>query len=231
MFYSNYPVTQSASRFMTKVYGWMAFGLAITAAISTYIAVTPGLFAQIFNIPGLFIILMLAQFGLVIALSGFIQKISYPVAIACYLGYSALTGVTLASIYFVYDVPSIVLSFCVAAGMFAFMAIYGTVTKSDLTAVGQLAIMGLFGLVLASFINWFVGSTTANYYLSYVGVGIFTLLIAYDAQKIKYMGQTMLAHGQMEGKVALLGALTLYLDFINLFLYLLRILGKNNDRK
>lgn len=230
MFHANYQVSQTISSFMTKVYAWMAGALAITAATSWYAASNPALFNFVFATPGVFWILVLAQFGLVITLSGFVTRISYPAAAGCFVGYSMLTGLTLSSLFYVYSLPSIMLAFSVTAGMFAFMALYGTITKADLTGVGQLALMGLVGIIIASFMNIFLRSGAIDYYISLIGVGIFTLLIAYDAQKIKQLGYAMLNQGEMASKVALVGALTLYLDFINLFLYLLRLLGARNSR-
>jgi uncharacterized protein len=231
MYYTDYSVTQSASRFMTKVFSWMTGALAVTAITAWTLASNPAVFAKIFHVPGMFFVLAIAQLGLVITMSAFVQRISYSAAIICFLGYSFLSGVTLSSIFYVFDMPSIITAFAVATGMFAFMAIYGALTRSDLTGIGSLAIMALFGLILATIVNIFVGSAALDYYISLFGVGIFTVLIAYDAQKIKQMGQAIVGHSELENKIALCAALTLYLDFINLFLYLLRLFGKQNDRR
>jgi FtsH-binding integral membrane protein len=230
MMYTNYPESRTTSSFMTKVYGWMAAALAITAATSWFAANNEAVFNFVFKTTGVVWVLVAVQFAFVLALSMFIQRLSYPAAIGCFIGYSILTGLTLSSIFYVYSFSSIMVAFSVTAGMFAFMALYGTLTKADLTGIGQLAFMGLIGLIIASVVNIFLRSGAMDYYISLFGVGIFTLLIAYDAQKIKQFGYALMGQGEMEQKVALLGALTLYLDFINLFLYLLRLLGSKNSR-
>lgn len=230
MMYTNYQETQTVSGFMTKVYGWMSGALAITAATAWFAAYNEAVSQFVFQTTGVFWVLIAVQFGLVIAMSAFIQKLSYPAAAGCFVGYSVVTGLTLSSIFHVYTHASIMTAFAVTSGMFAFMALYGTVTKADLTAIGQLAFMGLIGLIIASVVNIFMRSGAMDYYISLFGVGIFTLLIAYDAQKIKQFGYAMINQGEMAQKVALLGALMLYLDFINLFLYLLRLLGSKNNR-
>ncbi|MEX0940172.1 MAG: Bax inhibitor-1/YccA family protein [Candidatus Babeliales bacterium] len=229
MNYTGYTMTESVRSFMYKVYGWMAAGLALTAGTAYYVFTNKALFNYIFSSPWVIGLLVIAQFGAVIALSGFVLRMQLSTAIVTFVGYSILTGVTLSSIFFVYQISSIYLVFAVAAGMFATMAIYGYFTKSDLTGVGSLARMGLFGIIIAIIINIFARSAQMDYIISLIGVGVFTLLIAYDSQKIKQMGQMMLGQGQVANKVALLGALTLYLDFINLFIFLLNLLGKKRD--
>lgn len=124
---------------------------------------------------------------------------------------------------------SIYVAFAITSGMFGAMALYGYMTKDDLTSIGSIARMGLFGIIIAMLINFFIGSAQMDYIISLIGVGVFTLLAAYDSQKIKQLGHMMLGQGEMEHKVALLGALTLYLDFINLFLFLLRLFGQRRE--
>lgn len=230
MMYTNYPETRTVSSFMTKVYGWMAGALAITAATSWFAAYNEPVSQFLFNTTGVFWVLVAIQLVLVVAISGFLPKLSYGAAIGCFIGYSVTTGLMLSSIPHIYTASSIMIAFSVTTGMFAFMALYGTLTKTDLTGIGQLAFMALIGLIIASVVNIFLRSGAMDYYISLFGVGVFTLLIAYDAQKIKQFGHAMLNQGEMEQKVALLGALMLYLDFINLFLYLLRLLGSKNNR-
>jgi hypothetical protein len=219
----------SVAEFMYKVYGWMAAGLTVTAVTAYAIFNTPALFHAIFSKPFLFFGLAIAQVALVIALQGFVMRLSLPVAIAIFMGYSVLTGVTLSSIFYVYTASSIYLTFCVAAATFGSMSLYGYFTNDDLTGVGSIARMGLFGVIIAMLINIFVGSAAIDYAISLIGVGVFTLLTAYDSQKIKQLGYMMINQGEVAHKVALLGALTLYLDFINLFLMLLRLLGKQRE--
>ncbi len=223
------PMTRPIEHFMYKVYGWMFAGLALTAATSfSLYEFFPHVMYQIICSP-LIWVLFLAQIGLVIGLSAAINRLSYTAAAAMFLMYSALMGITLAPIFLVYTMGSIYTTFLVASGMFGAMAIYGYFTDSDLTTMGNIAIMGLFGLILASFINWFVGSSHMDFLLAIGGVIIFTLLTAYDVQKIKQFSIYGLAHEESESKIALLGALTLYLDFLNLFLSLLRLMGKRKD--
>ena len=229
MNYAGYTATGSISNFMYKVYGWMGAGLALTAGTAYYIFSNKVLFAKIFSSPLILGGLFIAQIAMVIALSAFVTKMSISTAIATFVGYSVLTGVTLSSIFAVYKIQSIYLAFGVAAAMFGTMALYGYVTKDDLTGVGSIARMGLFGIIIAMLINMFLGSSEMEYIISLVGVGVFTLLTAYDSQKIKQMGHSLIGQGERADKVALLGALTLYLDFINLFLFLLRLFGQRRD--
>lgn len=226
----NYPVTNSISSFLYKVYGWMGVGLTLTAATAYYLYTNTALFTAIFKSPFLLIGLFVAQLGLVIALSGFLTRMSFATAVATFMGYSVLTGITLSSIFYVYTFTSIYLAFVISAGMFVAMALYGYFTDTDLTSIGSMARMALFGLIIALVVNMFLKSSSVDYILSLFGVGLFTLLTAYDSQKIKQLGYAMLGQGEMVDKVAIIGALTLYLDFINLFLFLLRVMGKSRDK-
>lgn len=231
MFNSHYSLSQSISTFMYKVYGWMTVGLAITAATAYATFANQAFFMRIYSSPGLLILLFLAQIALVIALSGFVMRMSLAVATLCFAGYSVLMGITMAGIFAVYSVNTIYLAFGVAALMFVTMAIYGYFTKQDLTSVGSLMIMGLVGIIIASLLNLYFRNEMLDYVISFLGVGIFTVLIAYDSQKIKQLGYMLLGQGEAASKVALLGALTLYLDFINLFIFLLRIFGSQKRQE
>ncbi len=226
MNYAGYPMAESVRNFMYKVYGWMAAGLTITAGTAYYVFSNKAIFSYIFSSPLVVMGLFLAQIALVISLSAMVMRMSLTTAALVFLSYSVLTGVTLSSIFYVYQLESIYLAFGIAAGMFGVMALYGYFTKADLTGVGSLAGMGLIGIIIAMIINYFVGSAQMDYIISLIGVGVFTLLTAYDSQKIKQMGQALLGQGEVANKVALLGALNLYLDFINLFLFLLRLFGR-----
>lgn len=229
MNYTGYTATQAVRSFVYKAYGWMAVGLTLTAATAYYLFMNKALFAAIFKTPMVPLVLFLAQLGLVIALAGFVMRMSMATAALVFLGYSILTGVTLSGIFYLYNIGTIYTAFAVAAGMFSSMALYGYFTNDDLTSIGSLARMGLFGIIIALLINLFVGSSQFDYLISLVGVAVFTLLTAYDSQKIKQLGHMMLGQGEVANKVALVGALTLYLDFINLFLFILKLFGRSRE--
>jgi FtsH-binding integral membrane protein len=230
MVYTGYSVEKSTTSFLYKVYAWMGAALAITAATAYGIYVNPQVFNAIFNKPIIGITILIAQLGLVIALTALINRISLPAAIAIFLGYSFLTGVTFSAIFYTYSMSSIVVTFAICSGMFAFMALYGYFTRADLSSVGSFAAMGVFGLILAMVINIFWQNSTFDYIISLIGVAIFTVLTAYDMQRIKQLGMGVSYHAKdVVGKAALVGALTLYLDFINLFLMLLRLFGNRKD--
>jgi uncharacterized protein len=222
-------MSERLTNFMYRVYGIMALGLAVTAAISYYIASSPEIFKAIFGKPGIVIGLIIAQFVLALIFSFMLLRLSLPVATIIFFAYAILLGFTLSTIFVVYNAGSIYLAFFATAGMFATMAIYGYITKTDLTAIGNLAIMFLVGIIIASVINMFIKSATFDYVISIFGILIFTALIAYDSQKIKQLGMQLFADNQTMGKIALFGAFSLYLDFINLFLYILSFTGKRRD--
>lgn len=226
---NSYSMPGSAREFMYKVYGWMSAALAVTAAVAYYVGTTPAIYTQIFHSPILFFGIVIAQLGLVIFLGWKINSLSYSEAVIAFMAYAVLVGVTTASVLLIYTMASIYLAFIVTAGMFAAMALYGYYTNSDLSSMGSFLVMGLFGVMLAMFVNMWFKSPVANYYISLVAVGIFTLLTAYDVQKIKRMGESLMADAETRKKIAIMGALTLYLDFINLFLNLLNLLGKRRD--
>lgn len=219
-----------ASIFMRQVYQWMTAGLAVTAGTAWYVASTPAVQQAIFSSSWVYIGLIVAQLGMVIALSAAVQKMSSFTATAVFLAYSALTGLTLSSIFIVYPMGSITNAFVVSAGTFLAMSVYGTVTKRDLTAMGSFLMMGLFGIIIAMVVNIFLKSSMMDFVISCVGVLVFTGLTAYDTQKLKEFG----ANAPVDDATAvrrgvILGALTLYLDFINLFLMMLRLFGGNRD--
>ncbi|MFH1874146.1 MAG: Bax inhibitor-1/YccA family protein [Pseudomonadota bacterium] len=219
-------VELAQQRFVAKVYWWMCIALLTTGFVSYYVAANPSLIATIFGNSMLFIVLVIAQFGLVIALSAAINRLSAMTATALFFLYSALTGLTLSVIFIAYTQESLVTTFLVTAGTFGVTAFYGYVTKKDLTQIGSLAFMGLIGIIIASIVNWFFQSTFLNTIVTYIGVLVFVGLTAYDTQKIKQMGPMFQSGSEQEQKGAILGALRLYLDFINLFLMLLRIFGR-----
>ncbi|MGB8468467.1 MAG: Bax inhibitor-1/YccA family protein [Candidatus Babeliales bacterium] len=229
--YAQYNLVEATRQFMYKVYGWMAAGLALTAATSLYVFNNPSLFNYLFRGSIIPFVLMGAQLLLVFALAGLITRMSFATAVSIFIAYAILTGLTLSSIFYVYRLEAIVLAFSITTVMFTAMALYGYFTKADLTAAGSVAQMAVWGILIAMLVNIFMKSAGLDYIISLIGVGIFTVLIAYDNQKLKQIGQTFYAGGDIEQKASLLGALTLYLDFINLFLFLLRLLGgnKRND--
>lgn len=231
MFSSHTTYTQSAGNFMHKVYAWMFAGLALTAATSYAMFAYPALLIYLLSSQFAFYAVMAAQLILVVALTAAIRTISYSTAVSGFLLYSALTGVMLAPIFLMYTMSSIALTFVSAACMFGGMAIYGYYTETDLSQFRSLLLMGLWGLIISSFANWFFASSAFGYILSWFGVLLFTALTAYDVQKIKNLaGELEYYEGEdyvsMRNKVALIGALQLYLDFINLFLYMLQLMGK-----
>lgn len=214
----------AASDLMNRVYLWMTVGLGLTGTVAMYIASSPELIAGLTG--GTMFVLFLVQLGLVFWLSARVMHMQPITATLVFLGYSALTGVTLAPIFLVYTTASIGMTFLVTAGTFGAMATYGMITKTDLTKMGNILLMALIGLIIASVVNIFLGSSTMDLIISGLGVLIFTGLTAYDAQKIKDMSIQYQHHdGDVQSRLATLGALTLYLDFINLFLMLLRFLG------
>lgn len=214
---------------MRKVYLWMMLALVITGFTAFGIASNPGIAYAIVTNRLLFWGLIIAEFGLVIGISGAINKLSAVTATLLFVLYSIVNGATLSVIFMAYTMSSIASVFFITAGLFGVMAFIGYTTKTDLTSIGKILFMALIGIILATIVNLFVGSSMLNMIVSYVGVVIFTGLTAYDSQKIKNMLYNADSMDEGMQKIALLGSLTLYLDFINLFLMLLRIFGGNRD--
>lgn len=214
--------------YMTKVYNWMALALLVTGVVAYITATTPQMISYIVSSKLLFYGLILGELGLVIYLTAAIRKMSQTTAIAAFLIYSVLNGLTMSVIFLVYTTSSISTTFFVTAGTFAAMSFYGYTTKKDLTSIGNMAFMALIGIIIASIVNFFLKSEMMYWIITYLGVAIFVGLTAYDTQKLKEIGKRGFADQENMEKMSVLGALTLYLDFINLFLFLLRILG---DRK
>ncbi len=211
--------------FMTKVYAWMGFALLITALMAYVVAGSVTTLSFIFGNPVVFYGMIIGEFALVLIISAAINKLSPQVASLLFVLYSLLTGATLSSIFVVYTQESIVSTFVVTAATFIIMSVYGMVTKKDLSKLGSILIMALIGLIIASVVNIFWANSTLYWITTYAGVLIFVGLTAYDTQKLKKMS-TQIEDSSMVAKYSILGALTLYLDFINMFLYLLRLLGK-----
>ena len=213
-------------RFIVKVYGWMSLGLAITALVAVVTASYPALLKLIVANRWVFYGLLIAQLILVGALAGWVSKMSAGVASFIFVAYAALNGLTFSIIFLVFTVASIATTFIITAGTFGLMSAYGYFTKRDLTSIGNLCFMALLGLIVASIVNLFWTNSTFYWITTYAGVLIFVGLTAYDTQKIKQMNVLGNEGTDEDRKEAIVGALALYLDFINLFLLLLRIFGR-----
>lgn len=213
---------------MRRVYLWMFFGLLLTTFTATAVASSQRLSELILGTPFVFLGLLIGEVALVIAISAAISRLTPAKALALFFLYAALNGATLSVIFFVYELGTIALAFGSSAILFGIMSFIGWVTKEDLTRWGGILLMGLIGIIVASVVNMFLASSTLDWIISYAGVALFLGLTAYDTQKIKKMTAAALVQGQDQavGRVGVLGALSLYLDFINLFLFLLRIFGR-----
>ena len=220
---------EASTVFLAKVFNWMAIGLALTGGVAFVVAGT-GLTRAIVATP-LFLILVLAELGLVFFLSARIERLQPATATGLFVGYAVLNGLTLSVIFLAYTTASIASTFFITAGMFGAMAVYGLVTKRDLSGMGSFLLMGLVGIILASIVNIFLKSSSLYWVISMIGVVVFVGLTAWDVQKLKNIGEQGIM-SQGEGAIrkgAILGALALYLDFINLFLMLLRFFGNSRD--
>lgn len=216
-----------AQGFMTKVYMWMMFGLLATGGVAYYVTTSQQVLYMLFGRGSApFLILAVIEIGIVIYLSAKIATLNPTTASALFFVYAILNGLTLAPIFLVYTQESISSAFFTTAGMFGAMSVYGTITKRDLSGMRSFLMMGLIGLIVAGLINMFVGNSKADLVISIMGVLIFTLLTAYDTQKIRRLASEVSGGEDLRSNLAVLGALTLYLDFVNMFLYLLRFFGK-----
>lgn len=214
------------TRFLSRVYAWMAGGLALTALVAWYTVTTPALLTAIVTNRILFFGLILAELGLVVWLSGLIGKMSASTAAGVFLFYSGLNGLTLSVVVLAYTATSIASTFVVTAGTFAAMSAYGLLTKRSLDGLGSFCFMGLIGVILAGVVNIFLRNSMVEFVVSCVGVVVFVGLTAYDTRKLKMMGATIDADSEEGRRGAISGALALYLDFVNLFLMLLRLFGR-----
>ena len=219
----------SESNFLSRVYGWMAAGLGVSALASYWLLLQPTLLKAIVVNPVIMIVLFVAELGLVIWLSAAAVRMSVSLATTVFLVYAFLNGVTLTPILLIYTSISVYSTFAITAGTFLFFSVYGMTTKKDLTSVGSLMMMGLVGIIIASIVNIFLKSPMLYWISTFVGIAVFLRLIAWDTQKLKSIHVMGFENVEMQKKVAILGALTLYLDFINLFILLLRIFGKRRD--
>ncbi len=220
---------EASTVFLAKVFNWMAIGLAITGAVAFFTAES-GMVRTLIASP-IFFILVLAELGMVFYLSARIDKLQPGTATGLFVGYAVLNGLTLSTLFLAYTHASIATTFLVTAGMFGAMAVYGLVTKRDLSGMGSFMFMGLVGIILASIVNIFLKSSGLHWAISAIGVLVFVGLTAYDVQKIKNIGEEgIMQQGDVAiRKGAIIGALALYLDFINLFLMLLRFFGGSRD--
>ena len=226
--YKSTTGTSVLSMVMRKVYGRMFLALVVTALTSLYVASSPAILSVVLGNRAVFFGLMIAELAVVFVVSGMLNKLSTTTATLLFYLYAVLNGVVFSSIFVVYDLGSIAYTFFITAGVFGAMSVYGMVTKNDMTKFGSYCIMGLFGLIIASVVNIFVANSTLDWIISLFGVALFIGLTAWDTQKIK--NADYVTDPSQTGKLATIGALSLYLDFINLFLYLLRIFGgRSND--
>lgn len=216
----------TANEFIRSVYNWMGLGLGTTALVSLFTASSPALLNLVFGNQLVFFGLIVCELLLVVGLSGAINRLQASTAALMFFVYSALNGVTLAVIFLLYTQASIASTFFVTAGTFGAMSLYGYTTQRDLTSWGSFLFMGLIGVVLASLVNIFFHSETIYWLVTYCGIIVFVGLTAYDTQKIKQMAYQGFGDREVQRKGAVLGALRLYLDFINLFLMLLRLFGR-----
>lgn len=221
-----WDVSEAFPVLMRKVYVWMTLALVITGFTAYGVATSPGILQAIYTNQILFWGLIIAEFALVFGVSAAINRLSLTTATLMFILYSVINGALLSYIFLAYTASSVATVFFITAGTFAAMAVIGYTTKTDLSSMGKILFMALIGLVIATLVNIFVKSSGLTLILSYVGVLIFVGLTAWDSQKIKQMLLQAPDAGEGAQKLALLGALTLYLDFINLFIYLLRIFGK-----
>jgi len=223
---SSVSTAERVSAFLTKVYGWMCIGLGITAVVAFLVAGSPALVRSLVTNQLVFFALVLVELGLVFFLSARVQSLTPATAAGLFVAYSALNGVTLSMILLAYTGASVATTFVVTSGMFGALAFFGTTTKRSLAGAGQFFFMGLIGLVLASIVGMFWHNDALQFLITVVGVIVFTGLTAWDAQRLKQMGAE-LPEGQ-SGAYAVVGALSLYLNFVNLFLMLLRLQGRRD---
>ena len=221
---------EAVNALFRKVYQYMALGLILTSLTAWITASTPALLRMFYSSLTPLIIVAVAELGLVLYLSATIAKHSASTSLMLFGIYSVLNGITCSAVLLVYTQESVYTAFLSTAGMFGAMSVYGIYTKRDITSWGSFLHMGLWGLIIAMVINLFVGSSAAETVISVIGIIIFMGLTAYDTAKIKALAEgAEMSDDETAGKIAVMGALELYLDFINLFLYLLRLFGKRRD--
>ena len=228
-----YGPASSVRTFLSHVFAYMATALVISGVLAWLFGTNAELFSILRDaVTGrptmLGWVVMLAPLGLVFLMGGMVEKMSGGVLLAVFILYSALTGMSLSYIFWIYNLASVGKVFFMSAGLFGIMAVAGYTTKTDLTKLGSILFIGLIGIVIASLVNLFMGSGTMDYVISIIGVIVFTGLTAYDMQRLKRLGDVVGTGTEAAQKMALMGALSLYLDFINLFLMLLRLFGRRD---
>jgi FtsH-binding integral membrane protein len=216
---------ESANDILWVTYRWMSLGLALTGVVAWLVAHSEPAITYLFEHRTIFYVLMFAQLGLVFAFSSLAARVSTAVAASMFFAYAALTGVTFSTLFLVYTSSSIAQTFFVTAGTFAGLSVFGATTKRDLSAVGRFAMFALIGLVIATLVNMWLASSALMWITTYVGILLFAALTAYDTQKLKQM----YAHQGAAGNLALIGALMLYLDFVNMFILLMNVMGRRRD--
>ncbi len=229
MIYGEYPAQSSVRTFMYNVYSLMSTALFVTAGTAYIVAKSPEFSMAIVTNTWALILIVALQFGLLIGLNAFLQRMSFATALLLFFLFAISMGLTTSTIFLVYTEASIFSTFFITAGMFGIMSLYGYVTRTDLTTVGNIAFMALIGLVIAGLVNMFLRSSQFDLVISAIGVLVFTVLTAYDTQKLKMLAHQLFADHETVAKVSVVGALTLYLDFLNLFLFLLRFMGKKRN--
>lgn len=220
------PATDIVAKLVQKVFGWMTLGLLVTAATSIFTLANPDLLELILSNSLLFYGLLILELITVVSISAAINKIAASAATGLFILYSVMNGLTLSVLFLVYTGASVASAFLVTAFTFGATALYGYVTKRDLTRISSLAMMGLFGIIIAMIANIFIQSDSFSFVISLIAIVVFVVLTAWDTQKIKAMFLSGIQDAEQERKMAILGALTLYLDFINLFINILRIMGR-----
>jgi FtsH-binding integral membrane protein len=231
-FHDDATIESSASvskSFISNVFSYMTLALLISGGVAAYFGLNESYFKGLMAIPGMMWILMLAPLAFVMIISFGFNKLSFPALLVIFLAYAATMGLSLSAIFVIFELGVIFKVFLITAGLFGTMAVLGYTTKTDLTAFGGILTMALIGIVIASLVNMFMESETMDYIISCIGVLVFTGLTAYDVQKIKRIGAGVEFGTATASKLALMGALSLYLDFVNLFIFLLRIFGRSSE--
>ncbi len=228
MDYKNYSVN-SASTLMSRVFFWMSLALSVTGIIAYFLSESPSAMNVILHHPALSFGVFIAQISLIIGMQYGFSRLSYGALLCMFLLYAALTGTTFSILFLIYQIHSLAFVFFITAGMFLSMALYGSLTHHDLTSMGSLLGMTLWGLIIALIVNMFLKSTIFDTVLSFLGIILFAGLTAFDVQKIKQLSDQLINDKNMLNKVSLIGACTLYLDFLNMFLFALQLFGKKKD--
>jgi len=225
--FSELGLDETFSAVLRRVYSWMALGLLVTAITAAFVSVSP-LFQVLAGQPILFFVLLIAELGLVIGLSWGINRISPATAMLLFFAYAALNGLTLSVLFMVYTLGSVAYTFFATAALFGIMSVIGYTTKMDLSKLGSFLLMGLIGLIIAMLVNIFWANTALGWIVTFAGILLFLGLTVYDTQRIKRMTAAALQQGDedVQARMGILGALALYLDFINLFLFILRLTGR-----